>query len=96
MLHFFYLFQIVSIVIWSLDDYFFYAACIAIISGISISSKTDSTSFLASMSMTSFYTAQLRETRSQSQSLHDMVSHNADTTVWVRARPGLDLEAEQV
>ncbi|RDX48098.1 P-type ATPase [Lentinus brumalis] len=35
-IHPFYVFQIASIVLWSLDDYYYYAFCIALISGISI------------------------------------------------------------
>ena len=35
-IHPFYVFQIASIVLWSLDDYYYYAFCIALISAISI------------------------------------------------------------
>ena len=35
-IHPFYVFQIASIILWSLDDYFYYAFCIALISVISI------------------------------------------------------------
>ena len=35
-IHPFYIFQIASIVLWSLDDYYYYAFCIALISVISI------------------------------------------------------------
>ena len=38
MIHPFYVFQIASIILWSLDDYYYYAFCIALISGISITS----------------------------------------------------------
>lgn len=35
-IHPFYVFQIASIILWSLDDYYYYAFCIALISAISI------------------------------------------------------------
>jgi cation-transporting ATPase 13A2 len=35
-IHPFYVFQIASIVLWSLDDYYYYAFCIALISALSI------------------------------------------------------------
>lgn len=35
-LHPFYVFQIASIVLWSIDDYYYYAFCIALISLISV------------------------------------------------------------
>jgi len=35
-IHPFYVFQIASIILWSLDDYYYYAFCIALISVISI------------------------------------------------------------
>jgi hypothetical protein len=35
-IHPFYVFQIASIILWSLDDYFYYAFCIALISVVSI------------------------------------------------------------
>ncbi|KAG8963193.1 hypothetical protein FRC03_003287 [Tulasnella sp. 419] len=35
-LHPFYVFQIASIILWSIDDYYYYAFCIALISGMSI------------------------------------------------------------
>lgn len=35
-IHPFYVFQIASIVLWCLDDYYYYAFCIAVISGFSI------------------------------------------------------------
>ena len=35
-IHPFYVFQIASIVLWSLDDYYYYAFCIAVISVSSI------------------------------------------------------------
>ncbi|KIO30367.1 hypothetical protein M407DRAFT_69316 [Tulasnella calospora MUT 4182] len=37
-LHPFYIFQIASIILWSIDDYYYYAFCIALISAISIGS----------------------------------------------------------
>ncbi|KAG8905466.1 hypothetical protein FRB99_008907 [Tulasnella sp. 403] len=37
-LHPFYVFQIASIILWSIDDYYYYAFCIALISAISIGS----------------------------------------------------------
>ena len=37
-IHPFYVFQIASIILWSLDDYYYYAFCIALISAISIMS----------------------------------------------------------
>ena len=36
MIHPFYVFQIASIILWSLDDYYYYAFCIGLISAISI------------------------------------------------------------
>jgi cation-transporting P-type ATPase 13A2 len=35
-IHPFYVFQIASIILWSLDDYYYYAFCIALISALSI------------------------------------------------------------
>lgn len=35
-LHPFYVFQIASIILWSIDDYYYYAFCIALISALSI------------------------------------------------------------
>ncbi|KAI0268689.1 P-type ATPase [Gloeopeniophorella convolvens] len=35
-IHPFYVFQIASVILWSLDDYYYYAFCIALISGVSI------------------------------------------------------------
>jgi len=35
-IHPFYIFQIASIVLWTLDDYYYYAFCIALISAVSI------------------------------------------------------------
>ena len=35
-IHPFYVFQIASIILWSLDDYYYYAFCIALISVVSI------------------------------------------------------------
>lgn len=37
-IHPFYVFQIASIVLWSLDDYYYYAFCIALISVASVTS----------------------------------------------------------
>jgi len=37
-IHPFYVFQIASIILWSLDDYYYYAFCIALISVLSIAS----------------------------------------------------------
>ncbi|KAI0940528.1 hypothetical protein AcW1_003699 [Taiwanofungus camphoratus] len=37
-IHPFYVFQIASVILWSLDDYYYYAFCIALISAISITS----------------------------------------------------------
>ena len=37
-IHPFYVFQIASIILWSLDDYYYYAFCIALISFLSITS----------------------------------------------------------
>ena len=36
-IHPFYVFQIASIILWSLDDYYYYAFCIALISALSVS-----------------------------------------------------------
>lgn len=35
-IHPFYVFQIASIILWSLDDYYYYAFCIALISAVSV------------------------------------------------------------
>lgn len=35
-IHPFYVFQIASMILWSMDDYFYYAFCIALISAVSI------------------------------------------------------------
>ena len=53
-LHPFYVFQIASIVLWSLDDYYYYAFCIALISALSvgttlIETKKVGTPFISSM-----------------------------------------------
>ena len=37
-IHPFYVFQIASVILWSLDDYYYYAFCIALISVASVTS----------------------------------------------------------
>ena len=49
-IHPFYVFQIASIILWSLDDYYYYAFCIALISVASVTStliETRKVSFFA-------------------------------------------------
>jgi hypothetical protein len=47
-IHPFYVFQIASIILWSLDDYYYYAFCIALISVLSISTTLIETKKVAS------------------------------------------------
>ena len=48
--HPFYVFQIASLILWSLDEYYYYAACIFVISVVSITTTLIETRAVSSLS----------------------------------------------
>ena len=71
-LHPFYMFQVVSIVLWSFDNYYYYAFCIALISGASVlTTLIETKSTIQRMREMSRFTCEVRVLREGQWTLRD-------------------------
>ena len=54
-IHPFYVFQVASTILWSLDDYYYYAFCIALISTLSVATTLIDTKKVGLFSVSDFF-----------------------------------------